>query len=292
MSNPIYVIVNTYDKQAVFAKLLYLEYQRFIGKENQQLFIYRIPYNSDDSIVFDFFKDCSNVELIKTPRNIKGTILELIKGIPLNHLIYWAIDDRIPSYIVNKSFIDLIHFAQKINSQDNPDLISRIATKTGLNSRDYDLNDFIETPRQKFYRYNYLGMAQRFWEHHFVSVRLMKFIFSHPSIQENAGPGIFSRFLKKIALGQVSIKPKFLKALGNHYYPSLEANGMIGFIESTKGRENKISRKSENTPVPVIMPRALKLLKEHQLPIPNFDEKDCFKGAGYDYLIASKENNQ
>lgn len=285
MFRPIYVIVNTYDKQAVFAKLLYLEYQRFIGKENNHSFIYRIPYNSDDSIVFDLFKDCKNVELIKTPRNIKGTVLGLIKGIPLNHLVYWAIDDRIPLYIINKHFIALIKYVQQINSQDNSQMISRIATKPGLDSYRYIEEDYLKTSQQKFYRYDYTRMAQRFWEHHFVSIRLMKFIFSHPSIQENAGPGIFSRFLKKFYNNEIRINSKFLKYLGNHYYPSLKDNDFMGFLESTKGRENKIGNKSEITPVPIIMSKALELLKKYNLPIPTFSNDDCFKGAGYDYLI-------
>ena len=83
-------IVLSCDRYIKLAEHMIRTYQH-LWPENPFQFI--IPYNHNyPQDLKEKFDD--KVEFIKTKENIKPTVLELIKDIPDEELVYWCIDDK------------------------------------------------------------------------------------------------------------------------------------------------------------------------------------------------------
>ena len=63
-----YAIINTFDRQTGFAKLLYLKYKELWPTCP---FTFRIPYNTESCPELAFFRACKDVELVKCQKPIK-----------------------------------------------------------------------------------------------------------------------------------------------------------------------------------------------------------------------------
>lgn len=284
---PIYMVINTYDKQGVFAKLIYLQYQKLLDGTNIN-FIYRIPYNSKDSITYQYFNDKKDVQLIKTPRPIKATIKELLKGLDRSQMVYWAIDDRIPIKVDKKNFLKLYQHVLSINKgnqkKDIYQWIGRFSTHYHKSS--FHLKEMGQSLLIGDYQYTPLifrSLHQRFWKHHFINVGLLEYLFLNKQIPEKAGPGWLARHLKKYENKKFQL-PYHVKHLCNtNYFPSGGAI-LVEQIESCIGRENKVKDGEKRIMIPFVTKEAVALLNQYDFPIPNFDQSDVFVGAGTQYL--------
>lgn len=87
----IYAIVLTYDNNTIYVDNLLCRISKLWPKSR---LVYRIPYNKFRP---DFLKKKYTeleLEFIKTPPDIKGTVLSLIEGFPDDEWIFWCIDDK------------------------------------------------------------------------------------------------------------------------------------------------------------------------------------------------------
>lgn len=284
----IYMIINTYDKQIVFAKLIYLQYKKLLA-ESDLKFIYRIPYNSEQCLELDFFKNCSDVELIKTPRPIKATIKFLLSGIDDRQMIYWAIDDRIPISIDIENFGKLYNYVKNLNKKtmgkDAYYWIGRFST----HYQKSDMKLKKDGPLIKLGNITYQSLSskmlhQRFWKHHFINTGLMKFLLLGKHIPENAGPGWLARYLKKFEKNRNHIPFYYKTVAESNYFPD-KTTILVDQIESCKGRENKVKDGEKRDIIPFVTKDAKELLKNYGLSEPNFDDTDQFLGSGYQYKV-------
>lgn len=284
---PIYMIINTYDKQSIFAKLIYLQYHKLLDSTSIN-FIYRIPYNSKNSLTYDYFKDKTDVQLIKSPRPIKATIRELLRGLDRSQMVYWAIDDRIPVNIDTENFLKLYQYIQNINKsmkgKDVYEWIGRFSTH--YHKSDFHLKEMGKPVKVGDFTYSPLifrSLHQRFWKHHFINVGLMEYLFLNKQIPETAGPGWLARHLKKYENKKLQLPYHVRQLCNSNYFPLGDAI-LVEQIESCIGRENKVKDGEKRIMIPFVTKEAKIILDEYGFEVPNFDESDVFVGAGTQYL--------
>lgn len=161
-------IVLSCDKYHPFADHMITKYQK-IWPTNE--FIFRIPYNS----LFPYNlknKYGEKVELIKTPQNIKSTILTLIQDLKDETWIYWSIDDKYPIDINinrNEHIVNLIKKNnKKLNSIDGISL-----------SKFSDLNSQYKYIFIKNNPYIFRKSWAFIWLHQFLKVKVIRYLFNN-----------------------------------------------------------------------------------------------------------------
>jgi hypothetical protein len=307
---PIKVILNTYDKQIVFARLIYLQYEELFTNmksnlkldPNLQFFEYYIPYQSEDSNHFKWLINQPYIKMIKTGRSINDTITKLLFDIPDTELVYWAIDDRIPFWFDESAFYQIWLKVNEFNSNHTQNNVGRISLGSWAGGKD-DLKEeqhkdcSCPKKERKFGKIAYHGYSQstipmRFWQHHYTQARVLKYIFTESGLPKESGPGMYSYLLKNISRMKHPILENYKDILNSNFFPVV-GDSLIQFYESTKGRENKKKRTYIKNNIPIVLKNAKKLLEKHNLEIPTFGLEDTFTGGlrGNTYLIPLSESS-
>jgi hypothetical protein len=168
-------IVMTYDRNAVLTNHMITCYRELWPDHP---FIFHIPFQQSERCI-----PGNDRKYLKTPPDIKATVLQLLEGLNDDEWIYWCIDDRYP---VSIDVENLREFVDRIQKEDNPEfcglLLCRAGTMlrenqlTGLNIRRWDINLF---ERKNYYR---------IWVHQFIRVKVIKTMFlGFPDVIERAG---------------------------------------------------------------------------------------------------------
>jgi hypothetical protein len=305
--NPIKIIINTYDKQLVFGRLIYLQYEELFDQmkknlnldPNLQIFEYYIPYQSEDNSDYQWLREQQYVKMIKTGRTITDTIKTLIKDIPDTEMVYWAIDDRIPFWFDEEAFYSLWLKINEFNHNHTKNKVGRVsmgfwADKDERKDMQHQNCSCPKSERKigntTYHGYSQRSIAQRFWQHHYVQAQILRYMFVESGASKEAGPGVYSYILKWVSREKHPIPKKYQEVINSNFFPEVPES-LIQFYESTKGRENKNKRKNGASNIPVVLKNAKKLLEKHNLPIPTFGDEDCFVGGrrGDQYLISLKK---
>ncbi|MEM9556293.1 MAG: hypothetical protein AAGC60_18705 [Acidobacteriota bacterium] len=83
-------IVLTYDKYRLLAEHMVARYDALWPEHP---FTWHVPYQQDTEF------DGRRVELVQTPPAIKDTVLTLLRDLPDDEWIYWALDDKYPLFL-------------------------------------------------------------------------------------------------------------------------------------------------------------------------------------------------
>ena len=133
-------------------------------------FTFRIPYNEDKGDL----ENKSNIELIKSPKHIKHTVLKLLEDIPDEEWIYWCIDDK---YLVNINEKKVNKLQKWILTQKDPTLAGVKFYSYGNYMRCNCLryNNKIDEPWEMIETRDYYMI----WINHYVKAGIIRHLFNH-----------------------------------------------------------------------------------------------------------------
>jgi len=261
-----------------------------------QIFEYYIPYQTEETQHYKWLINQPYITMIKTGRSINDTITKLLNDIPDTEMIFWAIDDRIPYFINENAFYQIWLKVNELNVNHTNNNIGRISLGSVIEGKiNIDENKLISNGEFKIGEICYHGYSQntlimRFWEHHYIQSKILKYIFINSGVSKESGPGVYSYLLKKISLMNYKIPKNYKEICNRNFFPIID-DSFILFYESTKGRENKSNRPYIKNNIPIVLRYAKKLLVKHNLDIPKFGLDDTFTGGlrGDKYLISIGE---
>lgn len=161
-------IVLTFDKQAGFAELTYKKYMTLW--ENCPL-EFLIPVNNKEEYQsYDFFKSCNNVELIESKSDIRSTMKTLLSGINDDDWVYWCIDDRFPTEIIDKDLLNNLFREIESGKLDHLNGLKLFRWHEDISEETMLLaNNIFHVQRPK-------GLFG-FWLHSFVKAKVLRKIF-------------------------------------------------------------------------------------------------------------------
>ena len=166
-----YAIVLTFDEQIGFAELVYKKYMQMWPKCP---LTFRIPYQ--DKQRARAFKECSNVDLVESPRSIRDTMSTLLEGLSNDEWVFWCIDDRYP-LTLDATAMDRIY--NSIVDNDPP--LERIKLFTWREQ--LKPGSHFELGGRVFLRQ--LPMTPwGFWHHSFMRVTALRKIFINNDLSE------------------------------------------------------------------------------------------------------------
>ena len=163
-------LVLTYDRNRCVTNHMIHKYRQ-LWPDNP--FVFRIPYQENEGT------GQSNREYIKSPVDIKGTVLELLSGIEEDEWIYWCADDKYPIALDLPGVQSVMEFVQNIDDTTisgvlfcRPREFSKQKNLTGEVLQDSNGMKYLE-------RSNY----KRIWLHQFLRVKVLKYMFeSFPDV--------------------------------------------------------------------------------------------------------------
>jgi hypothetical protein len=160
-------IVLTYDKNRIFTDHMICKYDELWPSHP---FIFRVPYQEIEPS-----QPSNKVEYVKTPADIKSTVLELLKDLDDEELIYWCIDDKYPHYLdVNliEKMLPWIFNRSRVDPDASGFLLCRCR---GLLRRKRLTGKRIV----KFFGWQFLERANysQIWIHQFLKVKVLRHLF-------------------------------------------------------------------------------------------------------------------
>ena len=159
-------IVLTCDRYRAISEHMILRYERLWPNHP---FVFRIPYQENPGT------DTTRTVFVKTPSEIRATVLHLIADLDDDEWIYWSIDDKYPVKLV----IEKIHafMSDVTHSQDMSGLLF---CRRG---------PLLENPEMTVYadkRVSATGDVylerrawHQIWLHQFVKVKVLRYLFTH-----------------------------------------------------------------------------------------------------------------
>ena len=150
-----YAVILTYDAHIGLAQLLYKIYMKLWP---ECPFIFRIPYQEEGEAT-KFFKEQSNVELIKTDVKIYKTIESLLVGLNDEDWVYWGTSDRVP--ILNFSFDQIKEVYNHVISNKFPPETTNVF---------FHKRFLLSTLDNPIVYNDHRG----FWGHHFAKVKMLR----------------------------------------------------------------------------------------------------------------------
>lgn len=204
-------IVLTYDDRFPFVELMVKSYKRFFPNAN---FEFVIPYNSD-SIKVKIEKLSATTIPIKSEKEIKTTMSNLLEGIPDDEFVYWCGDDRYMENIVVPNttiFKRLYNILSK--SEIKVDAVRILTTQKYITHKKIDLKGF------SIYKDN-THVVHGFWNHHFIRSKYLENIFVNNILPENYSLQDLHRYLEKNNkkyVHRIFTVPKSLCLLGETTY--------------------------------------------------------------------------
>lgn len=167
----IYAIILSYDDNHIYVDNLLFKMQNLWPNSN---LIFRIPYNTNKpDYLKDKYKDIS-IEFIKTPTEIKKTVLTLIEDLNSNDWIYWCIDDKFPVILDYKKIKLILERLSKIQDNNISGITFCRARKLKDNSYFEDKEINIEN-KVKLIK---LKRFKQFWMHQFFRVNIIRAVFN------------------------------------------------------------------------------------------------------------------
>lgn len=164
--NKIKAIVLTYDKYRSFTDHMILCYEKLWPRHP---FVFHVPFQEVEPTL-----SSDRVNYVKTPSDIKGTVLTLLKDLDDEEMVYWCIDDKYPINL-NVDAIEKVHqevFQSEENTMDGVlfcrcrgMLEKKNLIKKGFFSKNN--SDYIE-------RRNY----QQIWLHQYLKVKVIRHLFN------------------------------------------------------------------------------------------------------------------
>jgi len=132
-------------------------------------FIFRIPFQHEDRCY-----PLKNREYLRTPSEIKPTVLKLIEDLDDEEWIYWSIDDRYPTRLDR---INLGSIINNLSKSDIPDFcgIMFCRSKVMLKRERLLKNLTISSDFQVFERFDYF----KIWVPQFLKVKVISCLFTN-----------------------------------------------------------------------------------------------------------------
>jgi len=164
-----HAIVLSFDQQIGFAELVYKKYMKLWP---ECPFTFRVPFNNPKTALVPYFQAQNNVELIRTPPDIRRTMFNLLKNIPDEEWVYWCIDDRYPMSIKKSEINQVCQLVPNLPKQINR--VKLFRWKENLRG-EYKVGGVT------FFKQN-RGDVWGFWHHSFVRASVLKAAFLTKSI--------------------------------------------------------------------------------------------------------------
>jgi hypothetical protein len=157
-------IVLTYDKQIGLSQLVVRSYTESLG---QKLFDFNIPLNLQDNA--KYFKGFDSTSLVNSKSDVYSTMDSLLYPLDDEEWVYWAIDDRYPT------FIDTVRFISLFNQISRGELDFANGVKL-LFWREKPSDDEVKIDGFPFFKQQKCGTFG-FWHHHFLKAKVLKDFF-------------------------------------------------------------------------------------------------------------------
>lgn len=174
-------LVLTFDKYRCFAAHMIHCYQE-VWPNNP--FIFRVPYQGQETK--QFFEELfgEKVEMIKSPSGIVDTMFALSDDLDEEEWVYWCMDDRYPMSLNLEELEKCYQFTQSNVSDSVSGLMYSHSANLRLPSNRYKNTDNIITLEgQTFIRRKNYAMI---WNHQFLRVKVVRTFF-----------GLFPRVMKQ-----------------------------------------------------------------------------------------------
>ena len=159
-------IILTHDDRSYLANLTISSYST-LWKNNE--FTFLVPYNNTKPKIKH-----PNVELIKSPKSIRGTIKALLDNIDDNEFVYWCMDDLYLFRVYNQALLEGIY--QQVANNNVPKEAHSIRL---IRKRYHPLEKYKEAciinglVFHKLYPWKFYG----FWFHSFVRCWVLRKVF-------------------------------------------------------------------------------------------------------------------
>jgi hypothetical protein len=159
-------IVLTYDRNSILTEHMIRCYEDLWPGHP---FTFRIPYQDPGRM-----NDEPRREFVKTPPEIKATVLTLLQDLPDEDWVYWCIDDKYPIQL-NISQIETIY--QHLSATEYPDISSILYCRT---RKMLDLN-FVKAVNLKIGGISLLERMgyHQIWIHQFTRVKVLRYLFTN-----------------------------------------------------------------------------------------------------------------
>jgi hypothetical protein len=186
MEDKMKAIVLSFDRYRPLADHMIFKYEEIW---TQHPFKFRIPYQDAN------LNHLQNCEYIKSPADIKSTVLALLSGLGDEEWIYWCIDDKYPIRLELSRIQQITSWIHELSPQQcSGVLFCRCrSTLDGKALRQETLNDSSNHIylRRKDY--------SQIWIHQFLRVKVLRHLFNHfPNEIPNAKA--MDDFKKKVIL--------------------------------------------------------------------------------------------
>lgn len=161
-------IVLSFDKQSGLVELTYKKYMELWPDCPLQ---FRVPYNGKSTNKsYEYFKTKKNVELVKTPVDIRSTMQTLLNDLDDDEWVYWCIDDRYPIEIKNFGLLNNIYKTVVNGDVDRLNAVKLFAWKEELTGEALEIGGL-------GYRLQKPATLFGFWHHYFIKVAVLKYFF-------------------------------------------------------------------------------------------------------------------
>jgi hypothetical protein len=167
-------IVLTYDENTIIAEHMISCYEK-VWPDHP--FTFRIPYQNSDRCFLS-----GSREYIKTPRDIKGTVLKLLEDLRNEDWIYWCIDDKYPIKLIISRIKSIYELIEQGAIGNTSGILfcraRRMMDPNYLTDEHFKVGNELLLERKAYHQ---------IWIHQFVHVGVIRHLFaSFPDIIEKA----------------------------------------------------------------------------------------------------------
>ena len=163
MSTKIPAIVLSHDPNRPLTNHMIACYER-LWPNNP--FIYHIPYQ------FEHEENTYKCIYVRTPREIKATVLELLRNFHDNEWIYWCIDDKYPIKLDIELIKEVVSWIKFKNESDIAGLLlcrtRKLLDPNNLSARRFKIGEYDFLERKTYHQ---------IWIHQFLRAKVIRSIF-------------------------------------------------------------------------------------------------------------------
>lgn len=130
-------------------------------------FVFKVPFQELD------VQEPGHLEGVRTPSDIKGTVLGLLNGMPDDEWIYWCIDDKYSVCLDTGSIEKILSWLPSTSSGEVDGVLF-------CRCRTFDRPDFVgagEMTDDQGARYIERTDYEQIWIHQFLRVKVLRFLF-------------------------------------------------------------------------------------------------------------------
>jgi hypothetical protein len=159
-------IVLTCDRYRAVTEHMVLQYHKLWPDHP---FVFRIPYQQLAADNID------RTQFVKTPADIRATVLELITDLDDEEWIYWCADDKYPIQLVTKKIVDL-----RSDAMQSPEMDGLLFCRCRLLLDNPNLTLYPEELTNRFGdTYLQRKAWHQIWIHQFLKVKVLRYLFTH-----------------------------------------------------------------------------------------------------------------